>query len=116
MRIQTSASVFGASDAVFMGSILPLNGAPLQENDAMARNHVRLAQRLFRACRPSIRNRECQCACCSPSLYGSWRLGRRFALSRDGGQVVDLFQKMLLQAVVAQLLRQGKEAVWVLDE
>src|SRR5438034_10231650 len=72
MRSQTSASVFGASDTVFMGSILPLNGAALQENDAMARPHVRPAQRLLRACRPSTRNSECQLACLSPSSYDSW--------------------------------------------
>src|SRR5438067_10173311 len=56
MRIQTSASVFGASDAVFMGSILPLNGVPLQENDAIAPAHARLAQRWFRACRSPTRS------------------------------------------------------------
>ena len=35
MRIQTSASVFGGSDAAFMGTILSLNGAPHQENGAV---------------------------------------------------------------------------------
>src|SRR5260370_15892126 len=86
MRSQTSASVFGASDEVFMGSILPQNRTPLQENAARARPYARFSNRLFRAA------------------------------SRDGGQVVHLFKKTLLQAVVAQLLRQDKEAVWIFDE
>jgi hypothetical protein len=30
---------------------------------------------------------------------------QRFAVSGDGGQVVDLFKETLLQAVIAQLLR-----------
>jgi hypothetical protein len=30
--------------------------------------------------------------------------------------VVDLFKKTLLQAVIVQFLRQGKEAVGILDE
>jgi len=42
--------------------------------------------------------------------------GLLVAASRDGGQVVDLFKEPLLQGVIAQLLRQGKEAVRVLDE
>jgi hypothetical protein len=46
MRSHTSASVSGASDAVFMENILAQNGAIPQENGAMATSHVRLAAKI----------------------------------------------------------------------